>query len=898
MKKLLTFVVVLLGSLATVQSVQAQADLFPFVVPWDSAPTGITDMSVFLHRPAGKFGYVRSGQDGRFYVGAQRIRFWGMNLTANACFQQKSNAPKIAMRLAKAGVNIVRWHHMDAPWSNPSLIDYSTGGSRTLNATALDRMDYFFSELKKQGIYSNINLVVHRLFSSRDGLPQEIDSVTDMKDQHVIGFFYQPMFELQKEYARLLLTHRNPYTGLSYAQDPAVAFVEINNENGLIHGFLGGVTDRIPAVFRADLQRQWNDWLLAKYGNTQNLRQAWGERSEPLGNEMLTNGNYTNGLNGWILEQHSGATATATQTTDAPSGYTHSARIQVTRAGTQGWHVQWNQSGLTVQGGRIYTLSFWAKANTSRTISTAVTMAHDPWQALGPWYSAALTTQWQRFEFVFVVSQSDTNARVLFSDMGLQTATYWITGVSLRPGGTLRVIPPDQNLEAKSVANVLRSNWGSTPELIQKDWLRFLWDREYRYWVELRNYLKHEIGVSALVTGTIVGCTTPNLTAPMDLVDTHAYWQHPEFPGGGWDNTNWYIRNLAMVNERGGTLGGLSTKRLLGKPHTLSEYNHPAPNTYTSEGLILSAAYGLFQDWDAVYFYTYAHRNDNLNARMITGFFDIDQHPTQWVAMVAAASMFLRGDVAPAQRQVVVSLNKEQEVEALRSSWAWRLVDGTDAGLRGEMALLHRLAVAVQGQSVPAGALSPSQVNVNTNRFVSDTGQLVWDVSTAGRGVVTLSAPRSKAVVGFGGGRVFDLGDGVRVEPGNTRQNGFSVITLTVKQGRLSTNPTQTVQVLITATGYAQNTGWGWQDLGNNRVTVGNNWGTAPSLVEGIPARITVPMPASAVQAWALDERGARKAKLPVSSDSGGRAVIELGAQYRTLWYEVTARVRRGVLPP
>lgn len=873
----------------------AQDSLFPFWVPWDSAPSGVADMSVLLHRPAGKFGHVRIGQDGHFYVGTQRIRFWGVNMTANACFQQKTNAPKVAMRLAKAGVNVVRFHHMDAPWSNPSLINYSAGNSRTLNTDALDRLDYFFAELKKLGVYANINLVVHRLFSSSDGLPQEIDSVTDMKDQHVIGFFYQPMTELQKEYARLVVTHRNPYTGMTYAQDPAVAFVEINNENGLVHGFLGGVTDRIPAVFRADLQRQWNDWLIAKYGNTQNLRQAWGERSEPLGNEMLTNGNFTNGLNGWILEQHDGAVATATQSTDAPSGYTRSVRIQVTQPGTQGWHVQLAQAGLTVEGGRIYTLSFWAKANASRNIVAAVTMAHDPWQALGPWNTVSLSTQWRRFEFTFITSQSDNNARVLFSEMGTQTGTYWITGVSLRPGGTLRVLPPDQNLESKTVANILRSNWGNTPEPIQKDWLRFLWDREQRYWTEIRDYLKHGLAVRALVTGTIVGCTTPNQMAQMDLVDTHAYWQHPEFPGGGWSDTNWFIRNMPMVNERGGTLTWLSPKRVLGKPHTLSEYNHPAPNTYTSEGLILCAAYGLLQDWDAIYFYTYAHRNDNLDARRITGFFDIDQHPTQWIAMVPAATMFLRGDVAPAQKQVVVSLDKEQEIDALRSSWAWRLVDGTDVGLRGEMGLLHRLAVAVEGQTIPADALRPDQVNTNTNRLVSDTGQLVWDVSTVGRGVVTLSAPRSKAVIGFGAGRAFDLGDSVRVEPGSTRQNGFSVITLTVKQGTLSPNPTQTVNLLITATGYVQNTGWGWEDLGDNRVTVRNNWGTAPSLVEGIPARIILPMPAGMVQAWALDGRGARKARLPVSSDSNGRAVIEIGPQYQTLWYEVNVEVRRPI---
>ncbi|MCS6829635.1 MAG: carbohydrate binding domain-containing protein, partial [bacterium] len=346
--------------------VQAQSDLFPFVVPWDVAPSGVADMSSLLHRPAGKFGHVRVGADGHFYVGTQRIRFWGVNFSADACFLYKANAPKVALRLAKAGVNIVRFHHMDAPWANPSLILYASGNSRQFNTQALDNLDYLFAQLKRVGIYANINLLVHRRFLASDGLPAEIESLADQKDQHVIGFFYQPLIELQKEYARQLLTHRNPYTGLTYARDPAVAFVEINNENGLVQGFMGGVTDRIPAVFQADLQRQWNEWLLAKYGDTANLRQAWGERNEPLGPEMVTNGSYTNGTTGWYLEQHQGAQASATVVSDAPSGYTRSVRIQVTRTGSQGWHVQWAQPGLTVVGDGIYTLSFWAKASSTR----------------------------------------------------------------------------------------------------------------------------------------------------------------------------------------------------------------------------------------------------------------------------------------------------------------------------------------------------------------------------------------------------------------------------------------------------------------------------------------------------------------------------------------------------
>src|SRR5262249_54926265 len=159
-----------------------------------------------------------------------------------------------------------------------------------------------------------------------------------------------------------------------------------------------------------------------------------------------------------------------------------------------------------------------------------------------------------------------------------------------------------------------------------------------------------------------------------------------------------------------------------------------------------------------------------------------------------------------------------------------------------------------------------------------DTGELLWDLSRKGRGVVTVNTARSKAVIGYGGGKRFDLG-GVVVEPGATRQDGWSVLTLTVTEGGLATGRARR---LITAGGTAENTGMKWKSA--KRDSVGRDWGKAPSLVEGVPARITLPR--KAARAWVLDERGRRKAALPVKT-SGGKATLTLGPERRTLWYEV-----------
>ncbi len=74
------------------------------------------------------------------------------------------------------------------------------------------------------------------------------------------------------------------------------------------------------------------------------------------------------------------------------------------------------------------------------------------------------------------------------------------------------------------------------------------------------------------------------------------------------------------------------------------------------------------------------------------------------------------------------------------------------------------------------------------------------------------------------------------------------------------------------------------------KSSCGRNWGEPPSLVEGIPARLTLPLPAQRTKAWALDERGQRKTEIPVQADANGNAVLEIGPQWQTLWYEVTAQ--------
>jgi hypothetical protein len=857
--------------------------LFPFVLPWDDSSPSATALSLWFPKPAGGFGHIRVGPDGHLYAGTKRMQFFGVNLAFGACLPDKRDAEKIAARMAKFGINIVRFHEMDMDPFPDGLGTRNGPSTCDFDSEALDRLDYFIAQLKRNGIYVNLNLLVGRQFSSADGLPVEIEQLK-WKERHVVGFFYEPILNLELDYARKLLTHYNPYTGMTYTEDPALAFVEINNENGLIYAWLEGTLDHLPQVFLQNLQQQWNEWLKKRYGTTEALRQAWKQTS--LGEELLVNTDFGNGLEPWILECHEDAKASAAITDSVPSSVVarKSVGITVTQPGSQNWYVQLNQPGVKVQANQQYILSFYAKADKPCRIRASIMQAHSPWEGLGFETLVQLTTDWQQFRFATILNEGDNDSRVNFGDLALQAGSYWFTSISLRPGGAIG-LGTGGRLEDSSIPPFTQSRFQGSVEEAKRDWLRFLWETEDHYWQTLLLYLRNDLKLEAQVIGTDDKYSTPNIMSKLDCVDTHAYWQHPTFPNGLWDPNSWYVPNLTMVNETGGMLPWIAVRRVLGKPYSVSEYNHPAPNTYATEGYLLLAAYAAFQDWDCIYAYRYSGRTDNWDLRRLSDWFDVDQHPTKMVSMIPAVAMFVRGDVKPGQKEIVVKADEEREVDLLRFGQASRLVDAELLGVPRQAALLHRISIATEGCSVPATALSPKEVNVAVNRLVSDTGELVWDLSNQGAGVVTVNTSKSKAVIGYGGTERFDLG-GFVFEPGQTMQNGWCSIALTALEGELSPPVNHPIHLLITATGYLENANMGWNQ---EKSTVGADWGTSPSMVEGIAARIILPLSSERVQAWALDECGQRKAQIPVERDANGNAVMVIGPQWQTLWYEVAS---------
>lgn len=832
--------------------------LFPFIVSFDS-PDNATNVSKWLDRPAGKNGFVRENRQGtpmgHLVNDAGPIRFWATNICFDGCFPSREQAEQVAARLARLGINCVRLHHMDT-----RSIWGKSPNKLTIDPAQLDRLDYFIAQLKQNGVYVNINLHVSRTLGKKEGFENEEGRP---KYDKGLDNFEPRMIELQKKYARDLLTHVNPYTKTAYANEPAVAFVEINNENAMFDSWSNSQLDELAEPYATTYRHLWNDWLKKKYGGTAALIQAWHVERRPLGPEMLTNGDWSAPLGlpwRWEVDGKNGAKVSIESA--GPDGG-KCLRIKTLQPPKQ-WRPQVHHGGLAVKKDTPYTLVCRLRADSERSVSVNCMMAHDPWQRLGLSEQVKVGPKWRDYQFAFTAERDDDNARVGFS--GLGEGTFEVGRISLRSGGG--GLEPNQTLESKTIP-VVRRRGSHVSATARRDFVDFIWETERGYWTGMHDFLKKDLKVRSLVAGTQLGWSPVHVQAALDYLDGHSYWQHPHFPGKPWDSNNWTVRNIALVNNPPGTLGGLAAKRVLGRAYCVSEYNHPQPNQYCGEGLPMIAAYGSWQGWDGIYSFAYSH-NDKFESRKLESYFDIKSDPCRMVHSAACAAMFLRGDVAQGKNPIGIWLSEELERKQLVADQTARNLSADKLGLEPGSQVTR-----------PVGLMLERKADNAASAEKTDNRQIDWDVSKKDAGFFTVDSPRTKLFTGFVAGRKFSLGN-VELAIGKTRLD-WATVSMVCVDGKGFDQPGR---ILIAATGLVQNTGAELQKVSDDKVTLGRNWGSEPIVCEGIPAEISLPVAANRLKIYPLDESGNRRTAISAKAN-GKKAVIRLEPGLKTLWYEV-----------
>ncbi|MBN2641192.1 MAG: hypothetical protein JXR78_06045, partial [Victivallales bacterium] len=146
-----------------------------------------------------------------------------------ACFMEKKDAEHLTDYFLSMGINSLRIHHHD------TLLVKKSSGKMELDPENIDRLDYLIAQCKKKGIYITTDIYCSRRL--REGELEDVKKkYPKLHPKRIITSTPEGM-ENWKTFARLWLTHRNPYTEMTLTEDPTLVFVNLVNEDTLSYNW-------------------------------------------------------------------------------------------------------------------------------------------------------------------------------------------------------------------------------------------------------------------------------------------------------------------------------------------------------------------------------------------------------------------------------------------------------------------------------------------------------------------------------------------------------------------------------------------------------------------------------------------------------------------------------------
>lgn len=205
-------------------------------------PGSILDFSKTLDAPAGKYGFLKN-RNGHFEFEKRPgvpVRFYGINTTEELHYMSDEDMDRMVDHIAATGYNLVRFHHFDQRLAKPTPEDPFAFDSRRR-----ERLDMLTKKLRDKGIYITVDIFTGRTI--HDGEIPGFSGKINYIAYKALLFVHQPALDNFLAYMTKLMTHKNRYTGLSWAEDPAVCMISLVNEDSISHNW--NTTPEVKALY-------------------------------------------------------------------------------------------------------------------------------------------------------------------------------------------------------------------------------------------------------------------------------------------------------------------------------------------------------------------------------------------------------------------------------------------------------------------------------------------------------------------------------------------------------------------------------------------------------------------------------------------------------------------------
>src|SRR5579862_4449512 len=238
---------------------------FPFEPDADPFTAAELDLRFLNEKACGEDGCIRVEGD-RFIHEKTRapVRFWAINTGHEILDRDRASIDRYARRLAKVGVNMVRLH--GPVWREDDLTK--------ADEEKLAKVHYFAAALGREGVYLNLSSYFP-VWLQPKGVAG-LDGYAGDKSTFALPFFNSRFQEIQKGWWKTYLTTMNPHTKKSLAEDPTLAFMEIQNEDGILFWTFSPYQN-VPAAQMEVLEKKFGGWLRAKYSSLDAAFSKWGK---------------------------------------------------------------------------------------------------------------------------------------------------------------------------------------------------------------------------------------------------------------------------------------------------------------------------------------------------------------------------------------------------------------------------------------------------------------------------------------------------------------------------------------------------------------------------------------------------------------------------------------------